>query len=133
MDGGAFGAIQASRCAWGRKGRIQIQIFGDRGAIVFDQERFNEVGVYLADGSLEDQGIKTVLMGPAHPPYEQFVPAAGHQMGFNDLKIVEAHELLNRIAGKPSLTIDFEQGLAIERTIHAIARSSQEGRWVAAA
>jgi hypothetical protein len=41
--------------------------------------------------------------------------------GFNDLKIVEAHELLNRIAGKPSLSIDFEQGLAIERTIHAIA------------
>jgi predicted dehydrogenase len=132
MDGGAFGAIQASRCAWGRKGRIQIQIFGDRGAIVFDQERLNEVGVYLADGPVEDQGIKTVLMGPAHPPYEKFVPAAGHQMGFNDLKIVEAHELLNRIAGKPSLTIDFEQGFAIERTIHAIARSSQEGRWVSA-
>ena len=133
MDRGAFGAIQVSRCAWGRKGRIQIQIFGDRGAIVFDQERFNEVGVYLADGPAEDQGIKTVLIGPAHPPYEKFVPAAGHQLGFNELKIVEAHELLNRIAGKPSLTIDFDQGLAIERTIHAIARSSQEGRSVAAA
>ena len=56
--------------------------------------------------------------------------APGHQMGFNDLKIVEAHELLNRIAGEPSLTIDFEAGLLIERTVHAIARSSREGRWV---
>jgi predicted dehydrogenase len=50
--------------------------------------------------------------------------------GFNDLKIIEAHELLNRIAGKPSLTIDFDAGVAIVRTIHAIARSSREGRWV---
>jgi predicted dehydrogenase len=98
---------------------------------VFDQERFNEVGLYVADGPAEEQGFRQVLMGPAHPPYERFVVAPGHQMGFNDLKIVEAHELLNRIEGKPSLAIDFEGGLAIERTIHAIARSSREGRWVA--
>ncbi len=131
MGDGASGAIQVSRSAWGRKGRLQLQIFGAKGAILFDQERFNEVSVYLAEGPVEDQGFRTVLMGPAHPPYERFIVAPGHQMGFNDLKIVEAHELLNRIAGKPSLTIDFDQGLAIERVIHAAARSSAEGRWVA--
>ena len=108
-----------------------MQLFGSRGAIVFDQERFNEVGVYVAEGPAEMQGFRQMLMGPAHPPYERFIAAPGHQMGFNDLKIIEAHELLNRIAGKPSLTIDFDQGLAIERTIHAIARSRREGRWVA--
>jgi predicted dehydrogenase len=133
MPNGPSGAIQVSRCAWGRKGRLQLQIFGAKGAILFDQERFNEVSVYLAEGSAEDQGFKTVLMGPAHPPYERFIVAPGHQMGFNDLKIVEAHELLNRIARKPSLTIDFDAGLAIERVIHAAARSAVEGRWVAAA
>ena len=131
MDGGATGSIQVSRTAWGRKGRIALQIFGARGAIFFDQERFNEVGIYLAEGPVEDQGIKTVLMGPAHPPYDRFIPAAGHQLGFNDLKIVEAHELLNRIAGKPSLAIDFDQGVAIERVIGAIGRSHREGRWQA--
>ncbi len=129
MSDGPSGTIQVSRSAWGRKGRLQLQIFGARGAVFFDQERFNEVGVYLADGPAEDQGIKAVLMGPDHPPYEKFIPAPGHQLGFNDLKIVEAHELLNRIAGKLSLTIDFDQGLAIERAIHAIARSHREGRW----
>ena len=130
MADGASGTIQVSRCAWGRKGRLQLQAFGARGAIVFDQERFNEVGVYVADGPPEAQGFKQVLMGPAHPPYERFIAAPGHQMGFNDLKIIEAHELLNRILGRPALTIDFEAGLAIERTVHAIARSSREGRWV---
>ncbi len=129
MGDGASGTIQVNRAAWGRKGRIQLQIFGARGAIFFDQERLNEVGVYLADGPAEDQGVKTVLMGPDHPPYERFIPAPGHQLGFNDLKIIEAHELLNRIAGKDSLTIDFDQGVAIERVIRAIGRSHREGRW----
>jgi hypothetical protein len=64
MGDGASGAIQVSRCAWGRKGRLQLQIFGARGAIVFDQERFNEVAVYLAEGPAEDQGFRTVLMVP---------------------------------------------------------------------
>jgi predicted dehydrogenase len=130
MADGASGTIQVSRCAWGRKSRLQLQAFGARGAIVFDQERLNEVGIYLAEGPREAQGFKQILMGPAHPPYERFLSAPGHQMGFNDLKIIEAHELLNRILGRPALTIDFEAGVAIERTIHAIARSSREGRWV---
>jgi len=130
MRDGASGAIGVSRCAWGRKGRIQVQIFGSQGSIAFDQERFNEVRVYLAEGQAADQGFRTVLMGPAHPPYDRFIPAPGHQMGFNDLKIIEAKELLNKIAGKPSLTIDFEAGLAIERVIHAAARSAKESRWI---
>ena len=131
MEDGASGAIHVNRCAWGRKGRLQLQLFGVRGAITFDQERFNEVGIYVAEGPAELQGFRQILMGPAHPPYERFIVAPGHQMGFNDLKIIEAHELLNRIEGKPSLAIDFDAGLAIERTIHAIAQSSREGRWVA--
>ena len=130
MADGASGTIQVSRCAWGRKGRLQLQLFGAGGAIVFDQERFNEVGLFVAQGPEEAQGFRQVLMGPAHPPYERFIVAPGHQLGFNDLKIIEAHELLNRILGRPALTVDFEAGLAIERTVHAIARSSREGRWI---
>jgi predicted dehydrogenase len=124
------GVIHVNRCAWGRKGRLQLQIFGARGAVVFDQERFNEVQVYRAEGRAADQGFRTVLMGPAHPPYDRFIVAPGHQLGFNDLKIIECRALIGRIAGEPSVAIDFEEGLAIERAVHAIARSSAEGRWV---
>ena len=130
MPGGASGAIHVNRCAWGRKGRLQLQLFGARGTILFDQERFNEAQIYLAEGRPEDQGFRTVLMGPAHPPYDRFIVAPGHQLGFNDLKVIECRELVARIAGEPSLTIDFEEGLAIERAVHAIAKASREGRWV---
>jgi predicted dehydrogenase len=129
LPGSIAGAIHVNRCAWGRKGRLQIQIFGARGMIVFDQERFNEVQVYYAQGRPADQGFRTILMGPAHKPYDRFIVAPGHQMGFNDLKIIECRALLARIAGAPAVTIDFDEGLAIERAVHAIARASQEGRW----
>ena len=130
MADGASGTIQVSRSAWGRKSRLQLQPFGAGGAIVFDQERFNEVGIYVAQGPAEAQGFQQILMGPAHPPYERFLAAPGHQLGFNDLKVIEAHELLNRILGRPGADDRFRRRLEIERAIHAIARSRHEGRWV---
>ena len=130
LPGGIAGAIHVNRCAWGRKGRLQLQIFGSRGMIAFDQERFNEVQVYNAEGRAADQGFRTILMGPAHPPYGSFIVAPGHQMGFNDLKIVECRALLARIAGQAAVAIDFDEGLAIERAVHAIAEASRIGAWV---
>lgn len=130
LPGGISGTIHVNRCAWGRKGRLTLQIFGARGTIAFDQERFNEVQVYVAEGQPADQGFRNVLMGPAHRPYDRFIVAPGHQMGFNDLKIIECRALLARIAGAPSAAIDFDEGLAIERAVHAIARASREGKWV---
>jgi predicted dehydrogenase len=127
---GASGLLALNRSAWGRKGRIALQLFGDKGAIVFDQERFNELQLYTADGSKETRGFRTILAGPVHPPYDRFIPAPGHGLGFNDLKIIECHELLLRIGGKSARVIDFATGLEIERTVEAMARSSAQGKWL---
>lgn len=130
LANGASGVIALSRTAWGRKGRIAVQIFGDKGTIAYDQERLNEVQLYLTRDNPAEQGFRTILTGTVHPPYDRFVPAAGHGLGFNDLKIIECHELLAAIAGQPARVIDFDKGLEIERTVHAMARSHHEGRWV---
>lgn len=129
LASGASGIMALDRSAWGRKGRIALQIYGDRGSILFDQERFNELQVYTLDDPAETRGFRTILAAPAHPPYDRFIPAPGHGLGFNDLKVIECHELLEAIAGKPARVIDFDSGLAIERLIDAMAASSQSGRW----
>ncbi|WP_134499341.1 Gfo/Idh/MocA family protein [Microvirga pakistanensis] len=130
LESGASGVLALNRSAWGRKGRIFVQIFGSNGTIVYDQERMNEVQLYTADGAKEAQGFRTILTGPQHPPYDKFIPAPGHGLGFNDLKIIECRELMRRIAGEKAHLIDFEDGIRIERTIDAMARSAHEGRWV---
>jgi len=130
LEGDISGTLNVSRTAWGRKGRIAIQIFGSGGSILFDQERMNELQIFTADGRQSEQGFRTILMGPVHPPYNRFIPAPGHQIGFNDLKIIECRQLLGRMAGEDAVVICFDKGLEIERTVHAMARSFRSGEWV---
>jgi len=128
-DGGS-GSINLNRSAWGRKGRIFIQIFGSRGSVVYDQERMNEVQLYLAEGAAETQGFRTILTGPQHPPYDKFIPAPGHGLGFNDLKIIECRELIGRLRGEQAVVVDFQDGFRIERIVDAVATSFAKGSWV---
>ncbi|MBB4038594.1 putative dehydrogenase [Microvirga flocculans] len=130
LENGASGVLTLNRSAWGRKGRIAVQLFGSKGSIVYDQERMNEVQLYTVDDAKETQGFRTILAGPRHPPYDRFVPAPGHGLGFNDLKVIECRELMRRIAGETAHLIAFEDGIRIERTVDAMARSAHEGRWV---
>ena len=131
LGNGASGVLALNRSAWGRKGRIALQVFGSRGTIAYDQERMNEFQLYRADDPAAEQGFRTVLTAPVHPPYDRFIPAPGHGLGFNELKIIECHELLRAIRGEPAQTVDFARGLDIERAVHAMAQSFGEGRWVA--
>ncbi|MCO5063965.1 MAG: Gfo/Idh/MocA family oxidoreductase [Rhizobiaceae bacterium] len=130
LENGISGTLLVNRSAWGRKGRLQVQIFGSKGSIVFDQERFNELQLFVTSDRSTEQGYRTILAAPHHPPYGQFIPAPGHGLGFNDLKTIECRELLCRIEGKPAMLIEFDEGLEIERTVHAMARSFREQRWV---
>lgn len=130
LESGASGVIMLNRSAWGRKGRLAVQIFGSRGTIAYDQERMNELQLCTADGPDETQGFRTILAAPHHAPYDRFLPAPGHGLGFNDLKVIECRALIGRIRGEATLAIDFEDGIRIERTVDAMARSFQAGAWV---
>jgi predicted dehydrogenase len=130
LENGVSGTLLVSRSAWGRKGRIAVQIFGSRGSILFDQERFNELQLFVTSDRPTEQGFRTILIAPHHAPYGQFVPAPGHGLGFNDLKVIECHELIERMQGRAANLIEFREGLEIERTVHAMAKSFTEGRWI---
>lgn len=130
LENGISGVLLANRAAWGRKGRIALQIFGSRGSILFDQERMNEFELYQSDDGKDRQGFRKILAAPEHAPYDRFIPAPGHGLGFNDLKTIECRELISAIKGDAAHLIGFEDGLRIERTVHAMARSFAERRWV---
>ncbi|MFZ2102433.1 MAG: Gfo/Idh/MocA family oxidoreductase, partial [Oricola sp.] len=100
MEGGASGVLLANRSAWGRKGRIAMQVFGSGGSILYDQERMNEVQIYRAGGEPAASGYTNILAGPQHAPYVKFVPVPGHGLGFNDLKVIECRRLLAAMAGE---------------------------------
>ncbi len=130
LENGISGVLMANRSAWGRKGRIAVQIYGSKGSILYDQERMNEFQLYTTDGRAEEQGFRTILTAPHHRPYDRFIPAPGHGLGFNDLKVIECRELIAATQGHEANTISFEDGIGIERSVHAMAQSFREKRWV---
>ena len=71
-----------------------------------------------------------MLRAPHHQPYDRFIPAAGHSLGFSDLKTIECRQLIGRMLGEESLSIGFDEGILIERAVDAMARSFQQERWV---
>jgi len=127
---GVRGTVATSRVAWGRKNGFDFEVFGTRGAIRFTQERFSEIELYLTGDREDRNGYRTILTGPAHPPYGNFNPAAGHCLGFNELKVAEAAQLLEAVAGKGKAYPDFREGAAIEAIVDAIAESAQRREWV---
>ena len=132
FPGGAQGMLTTSRCAWGRKNRIAWELHGTHGQLTFDQERLNELELFRA-GEGATQGFKTILSGPDHPPFGDFMPGVGHQLGFNDLKVIELRDLLTGIrAGTPPL-MDFARACRIEELIHAMSDSARSGIWWRAA
>lgn len=127
---GKSGVMMASRAATGRKSTIRLEIHGTRGMIEFDQERMNELRLYVNDGPEAQRGFKTILTAGAHPPFGSFVPAPGHQLGFNELKVIECKHFLDCIASGEQPFVNFEEGLKIEKVIHGMARSAAERKWV---
>jgi predicted dehydrogenase len=127
---GAHGTLETSWLAAGRKMGLTFEITGSRGAILFDQERMNELRVCRSDDPRRAHGFKTVLMGPEHPPYASFCPAPGHGLGFNDLKVIEVKALLDGIVKGQPIDPDFRAGHEIARVIEAIQIAAAERRWV---
>lgn len=127
---GAQGILATSRSAWGRKNRLGFEVHGTEGMIAFEQERMNELQLYRNEGPAAEQGFRTILTGPTHGAYAAFCPAPGHQLGFNDLKVLEAGAFLREIAGGAKVGPDFTDALEFEKVIHAIAASAREGQRV---
>jgi predicted dehydrogenase len=117
---GAQGSFATSRVARGRKCRLQWEVQGSNGTIVFDQEHMNELWVHRSG----EAGFVRHVSGPQQPDFAQFCPAPGHGFGCNEQKVIECRDLIRAIReGRPA-TPDFAQGLQIERIIHAMAQSN---------
>jgi predicted dehydrogenase len=126
---GATGTLEASRIAQGQKMGLGFELTGTKGAIVFDQTRLNELRLYRADAAKGRHGFTTILAGPEHPGYAAFCQGPGHQIGFNDLKVIEVARFLEAIAGGHPAYPDFAAAAKFERVTAAVLRSAEERRW----
>ena len=124
FESGIKGTLRVSRVAWGRKCGLSWEIHGSQGMICHDQERLNEIKLYTRSEDPRQEGFKTILSGPAQPPYDAFLPNAGHSLGYIDVKVCELKHLLDAIETGQSVWPNFSDGLKIERVMDAIDQSA---------
>ena len=131
FESGASGSIEGNWISTGRKMQHDFEVHGTRGALAFSQEHFNVLHYFSTRDPRGRQGFRRIEAGPDHAPYGLFCVAAGHQLGFNDLKAIEVAGFVNAIGGRGPEPFNFRKGLRIQTLVEAIKRSAAEERWVA--
>jgi predicted dehydrogenase len=126
---GVSGSFEISRIATGTKCALSFTVFGTKGSLSFDQERMNEIRYYAGADAGGRRGFRTILAGPEHPDYGFFCPAPGHGLGINDLKVIEARNLLRAIADGVPARPGFDVGLRVQLVMEAMERSHASGAW----
>ncbi len=129
FSSGAGGSIEASWVAAGRKMHLAFEVTGSRGALRLDMERLNELHLFVRGGPAGREGFVEIPAGPDHPDYAAFCPAPGHQIGFNDMKAIEARYVVEAVAGGRPFAPDFGEAAAVQAVIDAIRLSAREGGW----
>ncbi|GGW46621.1 oxidoreductase [Streptomyces caelestis] len=127
---GARGVLEACRVSVGEQNNYGFEVHGTKGAVFWDFRRMNELGISRGT-TYQDQSVSTVYVGPGHGEFAAFQPGAANAMGYDDLKVIEAHRFLRSIAeGAPhgATLTDAVQSAAV---LDAVSRSVASGAWVA--
>jgi len=132
---GSAGVIQVSRVAAGHPNGLVLEVFGDKGAAVWAQERPAEFQLIVNEGSAPGtNGYRTVIIGPDHPYVSGGLPmdAPGVGLGQNDGFVYQARAFLEEIAGlseEQSLPrcASFSEGVHNMEVLAAVAESAANG------
>ena len=127
FENGALGSFEVSRFGMGRKNYNRIEVSGDRGALVFNLERLNELELYLEEGSVS--GFRTVLATHKQHPYIAAWWPPGHLIGYEHSFVHTVLDFLNGVAEGRSPTPNFEDGVRGHAVLDAIARASASRCW----
>lgn len=127
---GAVGSFEASRMAIGRHNANRFEINGSRGSLAFNLERLNELEFFSGDDPKEVQGFRTINVTDGSHPYASRYWPAGHTLGWEHTFVNLIADTLLAIAEGRDLSPSFADGLANQRILDAVERSSNAKTWL---
>jgi len=124
LASGAIASVEASRVATGRKNSLTIDIYGDKGAILFDLENLNELRFLDATAPAREQGYRRILVTePDHPYLEAWWPQ-GHIIGWEHTFTHQIRDFLTAIKDGTPPSPSFEDGLNVQYILDAVGESA---------
>ncbi|MFF3581438.1 Gfo/Idh/MocA family protein [Streptomyces mirabilis] len=126
---GARGVLEACRVSVGEQNNYGFEVHGTKGAVFWDFRRMGELGVSRGT-SYQDQPVSTVYVGPGDGEYAAFQPGSANSMGYDDLKVIEAHHFLRSIAENTPYGATLADAVHSAAALDAMSRSAEQGAWV---
>ncbi|MGW1501852.1 Gfo/Idh/MocA family protein [Streptomyces mirabilis] len=126
---GARGVLEACRVSVGEQNNYGFEVHGTKGAVFWDFRRMGELGVSRGT-SYQDQPVSTVYVGPGDGEYAAFQPGSANSMGYDDLKVIEAHHFLRSIAENTPYGATLADAVHSAAALDAMSRSAEQDTWV---
>ena len=125
---GAYGILETSRVAIGKRASLQVEVFGSRGSADWDLERPDEFRVCLP-GEAATFGYRRVLVSPAHPGASELLIGGtdGTSIGWLGQECGMWAEFLTAIAEHRPAHANFVDGVLANAVIDALYASAPTG------
>ena len=130
FQSGARGTVEMARVAVRRPCDFTIEVNGDRGTLVFEYARLNELMYGDGGDSPGLYGMRRIRAEHETHPYARHWWPIGQGVGYGASFINHLGDLLERWPDGP-WDPDFAQGAAVQAVCEAIERSASSRRWVA--
>ncbi|WP_285725569.1 Gfo/Idh/MocA family protein [Psychromicrobium xiongbiense] len=127
LDSGAVASVEVSRLATGAKNSLQVEVYGEKGALRFDLETPNELSFLDATEPVEVQGFRRILVSEPEHPYMSAWWPQGHLIGWEHTFTHQVSDFLRAIEDDVDPSPSFEEGLAIQRILAAVEDSAAAG------
>ncbi len=130
FQNGARGIVDFSRIATGRKFRQTYEVYGTKGSITYDYDQVNRLHFYTNADTDGQRGYRAIDVGPEHASYAAFLPLPNFALGYNEMKIIEAFEVIRAITTNTPAWPTFDTGHHICQIVEACMESAREKAWV---
>ena len=130
FENGALGSFEATTYAIGRENYNYFEIYGSKGAVIFNLERMNELQYFSAEDAETEKGFRTIqVTNPAHPYIANWWPPA-HIIGYEHEFHHAVVDFLKAIDGGEPIHPNFYDGYKVMQVLEASLKSSETRRQI---
>ena len=130
FENGALGSFEATTYAIGRENYNYFEIYGSKGAVIFNLERMNELQYFSSEDSEIDKGFRTIqVTNPAHPYIANWWPPA-HIIGYEHEFHHAVVDFLKAIDSGEPIHPNFYDGHKVMKVLEASLKSSEIGQHI---
>jgi predicted dehydrogenase len=127
--GGALANFEATRMAPGHAEGLRVEVNGERGSVIWELPRFNELQLFEAAGAQgrATEGFRRIQVTRANHPYAGAWWPDGHTIGYEHTFTHEVRDVLAAIDAGTDPVPSFADGLQVQQVLDAVQRSAAAG------